>query len=105
VSLPSLSQLAQRLAGAGFDDDTMEALSGPEFAAAFDRSATCSVNVHARRDSRVAVWVWPEVKLHDVFLGRPGDVSPSTGQVLSFERTPVKVPVPALAHVVSTRSP
>ena len=105
VSLSSLSRLAQRLTGSAFDDETMEALAAPAFAAAFDRSATCSVNVHARRESRVAVWVWPEVKIHDVFVSRPDDVSPATGQVLSFATEPVQVPVPALAHVVSTRSP
>lgn len=104
VSLASLSRLAQRMAGDSFDDATMRALEDPGFAAAFDRVATCSVNLHARRGARVAIWVWPEVKLHHVFLRRPADVSPTTGQVLTFDTSRVKVPVPALAHVVTTRS-
>jgi hypothetical protein len=104
VSLASLSRLAQRMAGDSFDDATMRALADPGFAEAFDRVATCSVDLHARRGARVAIWVWPEVKLHQVFLRRPADVSPTTGQVLTFDTSPVKVPVPALAHVVTTRS-
>jgi hypothetical protein len=104
VSLSSLSRLAQRMTGDSFDDATMRALTDPGFAAAFDRVATCSVDLHARRGARMAIWVWPEVKLHDVFLHHPADVSPTTGQVLTFDTSRVKVPVPALAHVVTTRS-
>lgn len=104
VTLASLSQLAERLDGNGFDDDTMRALSDPAFREAFNRTATCQVSLHGRRHARLAIWVWPEVKLHDVFLRTPGDISPTTGQVLSFETNPVKVPIPALAHVLTTRS-
>ena len=104
VSLASLSRLAQRMAGDSFDDATMRALADPGFTAAFDRVATCSVDLHAGRGARMAIWVWPEVKLHQVFLRRPADVSPTTGQVLTFDTSRVKVPVPALAHVVTTRS-
>ena len=104
VSVASLSRLAQRLDADPFDDDTLRALDDPAFRAAFDRTAGCEVSLHGRRHSRMAVWVWPEVKLHEVFLRTPGQVSPTTGQVLSFETRPVRVPIPALAHVLTTRS-
>lgn len=105
VSVASLSRLAQQLGAEPFDDDTLRALDDPAFRAVFDRTAGCEVSLHGRRHSRMAVWVWPEVKLHDVFLRTPGDISPTTGQVLSFETRPVQVPIPALAHVLTTRSP
>lgn len=104
VSIESLSRLAQRLDADPFDDDTLRALDDPAFRAVFDRTAGCEVSLHGRRHSRMAVWVWPEVKLHDVFLRTPGQVSSTTGQVLSFETRPVTVPIPALAHVLTTRS-
>jgi hypothetical protein len=104
VSLPELSRLASRLAHEPFDEATMKALSSDEFAAAFDRRATCTVSMHGRRGAQLAIWVWPEVKLHNAFLKTPADISPETGQVLSFETKAVKVPVPGLAHVLTTRS-
>lgn len=104
VSLAALSQLAERLTGSGFDQRTMDALSAPGFARAFDRSASCQVQLQARRGASVAVWVWPEVKVHQTFLDVAGERSPLTGQVTSFETVAVPVPVPGLAHVLSTRS-
>lgn len=104
VPVPALSRLAARLTGTGFDEATVEALSTPEFAAAFDRAATCTVSLSGRRGAQLAVWVWPEVKVHQVFLLRPGEVSAQTGQVLSFETDAVAVPVPGLVHVLTTRS-
>ncbi len=104
VAVQELSQLADRLSGEAFDEATITALSDPAFVAAFDRRATCKVSVHGRRGDQHAVWVWPEMKLHTAFLMTPGEVSPETGQVLSFETRGVQVPVPALAHVLTTRS-
>lgn len=104
VPLPALSRLAARLTGRPFDEPTMHALATPEFAAAFDRAATCSVALSGRRGSQLAIWVWPEVKLHQAFLSRPGQVSAQTGQILSYETEAVSVPVPGLVHVLTTRS-
>lgn len=104
VSLGELSRLCRRLTGAAFDYRTMAALGDPSFAHAFDRTAHTSVSIRGRRGGRVEVWVWPEVKLHTAMLRVPGRISPLTGQILSFETAGVSVPIPALAHVVSTRS-
>ena len=104
VALSELSRLADRLTGTAFEQTTMQALADEGFAAAFDRKATCTISMHGRRGTRHAVWVWPEVKLHTAFLKTPGEVSPQTGQVLSFDTTAVQVPVPGLAHVLTTRS-
>lgn len=104
VPLPALSRLAARLTGQPFDEPTMQALATPEFAAAFDRAASCSVSLSGRRGSQLAIWVWPEVKVHNVFLSRPGEVSQQTGQILSYESQAVAVPVPGLVHVLTTRS-
>ncbi|GAA5026980.1 hypothetical protein ACFQRL_11285 [Microbacterium fluvii] len=105
ITVASLSRLAARLGGGeGFDDATMAALADDGFRAAFERAASCRIDLHGRRHARMAVWVWPEVKLHEVLLRVPGEISPLTGQVLAFEVRPVSVPIPALAHVVTTRS-
>lgn len=104
VALPELSRLADRLTGEAFDEPTMKALAEPAFAAAFDRKATCAISASGRRGDQHTVWVWPEVKLHRAFLRTPGEMSPETGQVLSFETRAVQVPVPGLAHVLTTRS-
>jgi hypothetical protein len=104
VALSELSRLADRLTGTAFDQVTMQALADDGFAAAFDRQATCTISTHGRRGARLAVWVWPEVKLHTAFLKMPGEVSSQTGQVLSFDTTAVHVPVPGLVHVLTTRS-
>lgn len=104
VSPAELSRLAVRLGSAPFDEDTMAALADPSFRAAFARDARATVAVHARRGAQVAVWVWPEVTLHTAMFRVPRETSPLTGQVLAFDTVPVAVPVPALAHVVATRS-
>ena len=54
--------------------------------------------------ARAAIWVWPEVKVHDVTFQMPDEISPLTGQVLSFTPFVASVPVPAVAHVVTTKS-
>jgi hypothetical protein len=104
VSVAELSRLSRGLTGRAFDEDVVAALGDPAFARAFDRSAHCTLTLHGRRGARAALWVWPEVKLHTALFQAPGETSDLTGQVLSFETVPVQVPVPALAHVVSTRS-
>jgi hypothetical protein len=104
VALAELSQLAERLSGEAFDEPTMKALSDPDFAAAFDRKASCKVSVHGGRGDRHAVWVWPEMKLHTAFLKTPADVSPETGQVLSFETRGVQVPVSIPATTTMARA-
>jgi hypothetical protein len=104
VSLSSLSRLAESIGGSSFDEDTMQALADPAFREVFERTATCQLSLQGRRYARTAIWVWPEVKLHNVYLRVPGGVSSTTGQVLSFETRPVQVPIPGLVHVLTTRS-
>jgi hypothetical protein len=104
VSLSSLSRLAEYIGASSFDEDTMQALADPAFREAFERTATCQLRLQGRRYARMAIWVWPEVKLHNVYLRVPGGVSPTTGQVLSFATRPVQVPIPGLVHVLTTRS-
>jgi hypothetical protein len=105
VSPAELSRLAARLTGDAFSPEVMSALTDPAFGHAFDRAAHSTVSLRGRRGARAAVWVWPEVKLHQALCSEPADISPVTGQVLTFRTVPVQVPVPALAHVVTTRTP
>ena len=90
----------RRVAGERRDDGARRR----EFAAAFGRAARTRVSVQGRRGGQAAVWVWPEVKLHDVTFQVPDEISPLTGQILSFTPFVAAVPVPAIAHVVTTKS-
>jgi hypothetical protein len=104
VAIAELSRLARRLSGESLASDVMTALADESFAAAFGRAARTRVSVRGRRGGQAAIWVWPEVKVHDVTFQVPDEISPLTGQILSFTPFVAAVPVPAIAHVVTTKS-
>ena len=104
VAIAELSRLLRRLTGESLASDVMTALADESFAAAFGRAARTRVSVRGRRGGQAAIWVWPEVKVHDVTFQVPDEISPLTGQILSFTPFVAAVPVPAIAHVVTTKS-
>jgi hypothetical protein len=104
VAVAELSRLARRVTSEPLASDVMTALADESFAAAFGRAARTRVSVRGRRGGQAAIWVWPEVKVHDVTFQVPDEVSSLTGQILSFKPIVAAVPVPAIAHVVTTKS-
>jgi hypothetical protein len=59
--------------------------------------------LRGREGERAALWVYPEVKLERVILKRASTVS-DTGQITEYDETPVRVPLPALAHFIGART-
>jgi hypothetical protein len=104
VAIAELSRLLRRLTGESLTSDVMTALADESFAAVFGRAARTRVSVRGRRGGQSAIWVWPEVKVHDVTFQVPDEISPLTGQILSFTPFVAAVPVPTIAHVVTTKS-
>jgi len=97
--LVALNQLLHSLTGASLQPPELEALRSPALARHLGGRATTRVQLHGTRGDSVAIWVWPEVKVHRIVLHRTDEVAP-TGQVKSFTDTDVRFPFPVLAHVV-----
>ena len=119
VGVGVLARLADALAGAEpppdeeagegavvaapLDAERLAALRAPDFRARFAQAATAQVTLRGREGERCALWVYPEVKLETVILKRASAVN-EAGFVTGYQEVPVRVPLPALAHFVGTRT-
>lgn len=90
-------------AAAPLDAERLAALRSPDFRARFAQAATAQVTLRGREGERCALWVYPEVKLETVILKRASAVN-EAGFVTAYDEVPVRVPLPALAHFVGTRT-
>jgi hypothetical protein len=104
VSSDALSRLASSLEpGPSLDASQLDALRAPDFRARFAQGALTRLTLRGRAGERAAVWVFPEVKMHDVVL-KHADAVADDGQVTAFGETVVRFPLMALAHVVGART-
>lgn len=83
--------------------EQLAALDSPDFRQRFSQAAVTGMTFRGRAGSRVALWVYPEVKLQRVVLKRASETD-ANGQVTAFEEVPVVFPMPVLAHFAGTRS-
>lgn len=97
--LVALNQLLHTLTGSSLGPDELTALRSPALARHLSGQAKGRITLHGGRGDELAIWVWPEVKLHRLVLHRPGEIAP-TGQIRSLSEAEVRFPFPALAHVV-----
>jgi hypothetical protein len=104
LSPDALNRLAASLEpGASLSASHLEALRSPDFRARFAQAALTRLTLRGRAGERAAVWVFPEVKMHDVVL-KHADAIAGDGQVTSFSDNVVRFPLIALAHVVGART-
>jgi hypothetical protein len=83
--------------------EELEAFDGREAAERFATCAQARVQLSGKSRGSAAIWVFPEVAVHEVTLGVVDGVN-DNGQVLSTEERKVTFPLPVAAHFVGTRS-
>lgn len=98
-----LDTLVTGLTGQRLDPAVLAACAAAGSALELGGTAQGQVRLRGRPGEQAAIWVWPEVRWHRVVLHRPGTLMP-TGQVHSFTEEEVRIPFPALVHVVGASS-
>ncbi|MGY1705705.1 hypothetical protein ACI79C_14140 [Geodermatophilus sp. SYSU D00697] len=92
--LPRLDPAASPLTAA-----ELAALADPALVTRLALRANHRGSLAGRRGSRVALYVHPEVKLQQLVLQRPSGAD-GNGHVRSFEEHRLRLPLPALVHVL-----
>lgn len=77
----------------------LSALLSSEFKGQFSHAARTEVKFVGKPRQTVALWVYPELKLQQVFL-KQVDRTNGNGHVLALKEHPVYFPLPALAHFI-----
>lgn len=106
LSADALNKLIPRVSGNGeapLSDAQLDALRTPDFVDRFNQAAKTQVDFKGRRGESAALWVYPEMKLHEVVLKKIGSVN-EHGHVEAFEEEAVKFPMPAMVHFVGASS-
>ena len=85
------------------DAEQLRAIRSADFRRRFGQAADAHVTLRGRAGQRAALWVYPEVRLQRVILKRAREVDPN-GQITAYDETAVVFPMPALAHVIGTRT-
>ncbi|MBW4419906.1 MAG: hypothetical protein KME13_11855 [Myxacorys californica WJT36-NPBG1] len=77
----------------------LAALMSSEFKGRFSHAARTEVKFSGKPRQTVALWVYPEFKLQQVFLKQVEQTN-GNGHVLSLKEHPVYFPMPAVAHFI-----
>jgi hypothetical protein len=80
----------------------LSAISTSEFQERFHHCAQAQVQFKGRGRDKIALWVYPEVKIQPVILKKAERVD-STGQIVTLSDQIVWFPVPTVAHFVGTK--
>jgi hypothetical protein len=100
VSPYSLNELLGQIAKhPQLSEAELAALVSSEFKSRFSHAARTEVKFSGKPRQTVALWVYPEFKLQQVFLKQVEQTN-SNGHVLSLKEHPVYFPMPAVAHFI-----
>lgn len=81
-------------------EEELEALRDEDFIARQHRVADTQIELYASPGNNAALWIYPELGLHDLLLRVAGEVD-ADGAVRSFTESVVSFPLPAAAHFVT----
>lgn len=100
VSPYSLNELlAQTTKQSQLSEAELAALVSSEFKSRFSHAARTEVKFSGNPPQTVALWVYPEFKLQQVFLKQVEQTN-GNGHVLSLREHPVYFPMPTVAHFI-----
>ena len=103
ISPGALAGLLPRMGADRLRDEHLAALASPAFASRVAEGARTRVALQGRPGRTAAIWVFPEVKLHEIGLVRARDVDDS-GQVTGFASETAALALPVAAHVLGAVS-
>jgi hypothetical protein len=100
LSLPTLNALLpQATPHPSLGEDDLGALLAPEFAERFHRAARTHADFEGREGDSVALWVYPEMRVHDVVLSE-ADEADGHGRVRHLTERTVKFLLPTDVHFI-----
>ena len=89
--------------GRPLPEPQLAALRASDFVARFHTVARFNAALSGRPDTTAALWMYPEVKLHQVVLLKAA-ASDADGHVRELVEERVTFPIPVLMHVIGARS-
>jgi hypothetical protein len=104
TSLASLNALIPQIStGKPLGDAQLKALAGSDFVSRFNTAARFQAALSGRTGVSAALWVYPEVKLHEVVLLKAASTD-ADAHVRELVEEKVVFPLPVSIHVIGARS-
>ena len=104
TTLAALNELVPQIStGKGLNEAQLSALRSSDFVARFNTAARARAALSGKAGVSAALWVYPEVKLHQVVLFKAASTdADSHVRELTEERVPF--PIPVTLHVIGART-
>ena len=104
TSLSALNALIPLISnGQSLNEAQLSALSASDFVARFNTGARFNAVLSGRPGVTAALWIYPEVNLHEVVLFKAASID-ADAHVRELVEERVKFPIPVTVHVIGTRS-
>jgi|GEM_PF-3157513 len=103
LNLPMLNKLMPLLGYPMLNEAKLEALKSDEMKKYIDQVARISIELKGKDGQSSALWVYPEVNIHEISLVKATQVNPN-GRVTQTTIEKVKFPRLSSIHVIGTKS-
>jgi hypothetical protein len=104
TSLGALNALIPQIStGKPLNESQLTALHSSDFVSRFNTAARFSAALSGRAGVSAAVWIYPEVKLHEVVLFKAASVD-ADAHVRELTEERVRFPIPVTLHVIGART-
>lgn len=103
-SLGSLNALVPQISnGKPLTESQLSALSSSDFVSRFNTAARFSAALSGKAGVSAAIWIYPEVKLHEVVLFKAASTD-ADSHVRELTEEKVRFPIPVSIHVIGART-
>jgi hypothetical protein len=104
TSLGALNALIPQIStGKPLSESQLTALRSSDFISRFNTAARFSAALSGRAGVSAAVWIYPEVKLHEVVLFKAASID-ADSHVRELTEERVHFPIPVTLHVIGART-
>ncbi len=104
TSLAALNALIPQIStGKPLDEPQLKALGGSDFVSRFNTAARFNAGLSGKKGVSAALWVYPEMKMHEVVLLKAASTD-ADSHVRELVEERVFFPIPVSIHVIGARS-
>lgn len=104
ISLGALNALVPQISnGKPLMESQLGALASSDFVSRFNTAARFSADVSGKAGLSAAIWIYPEVKLHEIVLFKAASTD-ADSHVRELTEERVRFPIPVSIHVIGART-
>ncbi|MEW5918521.1 MAG: hypothetical protein AB1762_19115, partial [Gemmatimonadota bacterium] len=104
TTLAALNELIPQIStGKALNEAHLEALRSSDFVARFNTAARTRAALSGKAGVSAALWVYPEVKLHEIVLFKAASTD-ADSHVRELTEERVHFPIPVTLHVIGART-